>query len=61
MMEQLLPFLDIRGPDGQQFRAELDKDRITIGRFDLFNDIALEPDSLQLVTRKVHCSLGYCI
>jgi DNA-binding winged helix-turn-helix (wHTH) protein len=58
-MEHLLPFIDIRGPDGQQFRVELDKDRITIGRFDLFNDIALEPDPQQLITRKVHCALEH--
>ena len=54
-LDNLLPFLDICGPEGQQFRAELLKDRITIGRFEQFNDVALQPDPQQLITRKVHC------
>lgn len=54
-MEQLLPSLEVRGPDGQHFRVELTKDRITIGRFAAYNDIGLEPDPQQLITRKVHC------
>ena len=56
-MEVLWPFLVITSPDGEQFRAEICTDRVTIGRSDLFNDIALEPDPQQLVTRKVHCVL----
>ncbi len=56
-MEELWPFLLITGPDGEQFRAEMRTDRVTIGRSDLFNDIALEPDPQQLITRKVHCVL----
>lgn len=56
-MEERLPFLLITGPDGEQFRAEVTTDRVTIGRSDLFNDIALEPDPQQLITRKVHCVL----
>ncbi len=56
-METLLPFLEVSGPAGQQFRVELDKDRITIGRFEPFNDVALAPDPQQLITRKVHCSV----
>ncbi|GCE49867.1 transcriptional regulator [Thermosporothrix hazakensis] len=56
-METLFPFLEITGPEKQQFRVELNKDRITIGRFDLFNDVALEPDPQQLISRKAHCLL----
>jgi hypothetical protein len=56
-VDRLLPFLDIAGPDGQQFQAELAKDRVTIGRFAQFNDVALEPDPQQLITRKGHCAL----
>lgn len=56
-METLLPFLDVVGPDEQQFRVELAKDRVTIGRLDLFNDVSLEPDPQQLITRKAHCAI----
>jgi Transcriptional regulatory protein, C terminal len=56
-MDVLWPFLLITGPDEEQFRAELHTDRVTIGRSDLFNDIALEPDPQQLITHKVHCVL----
>lgn len=58
-MEERLPFVLITGPDGNQFRAEVTTDRVTIGRSDLYNDIALEPDPLQLITRKVHCVLAH--
>jgi hypothetical protein len=56
-MEILWPFLLITSPEREQFRAELRTDRVAIGRSDLFNDIALEPDPQQLITRKVHCVL----
>ncbi len=56
-METLLPCLNVRGPDGQHFKVVLEKDRMTIGRFDLYNDIALEPDPQQLISRKVHCAI----
>lgn len=56
-MEECWPFLLITGPDGNQFRVKVTMDRMTIGRSDLFNDIALEPDPQQLITRKVHCVL----
>jgi hypothetical protein len=56
-LEKLLPCLEVQGPDGQQFRVALEKDRVTIGRFDLYNDIALEPDPQQLISRKVHCAI----
>ena len=56
-MDKLLPFLDVSGPDGQQFLVELTKDRITIGRFEQLNDIGLEPDPQKLITRKVHCTV----
>lgn len=56
-MESLLPFFDVTGPNDEHFTVELTKDRMTIGRFELYNDIALEPDPQQLVTRKVHCTI----
>ncbi len=56
-MEELLPFLEVSGPSGQHFRVDLTKERITIGRFDLFNDVALEPDPQHLISRKAQCSL----
>ncbi len=54
-MKSLLPILEVSGPAGEMFDVELDKDRITIGRFAAFNDIGLEPDPQQLVTRRAHC------
>jgi len=54
--DNLLPFLDVCGPDGQQFRVEMLKDYITIGRFEQFNDVALD-DPQRLITRKVHCAV----
>jgi hypothetical protein len=56
-LEEFLPFLEVHGPSGQHFRVDLTKDRITIGRLDLFNDVALEPDPQHLITRKAHCIL----
>jgi len=56
-VDALLPFLEISGPDGQQMHVELSEDYITIGRFERFNSIALQPDPQQLITRKVHCVL----
>jgi len=43
--DNLLPFLDVCGPDGQQFRVEMLKDHITIGRFEQFNDVALHTEA----------------
>src|SRR5437868_9897396 len=56
-LDTLLPFLQVQGPDGQQFSIELAKGRVTIGRFEQFNDVALEPDPQQLITRKAHCAV----
>jgi DNA-binding response OmpR family regulator len=56
-METLLPYLKILGPDGQESTVELTKERVTIGRFRDFNDVSLEPDPQQLVTRKAHCAV----
>jgi hypothetical protein len=54
-----LTFLEVHGPDGQEFEVDLTKDRLTIGRLRDFNDVALEPDPQQLVTRKGHCTVEY--
>lgn len=56
-MNALLPRLKVSGPNGESAEIELSKDRITIGRFAEFNDIGLEPDPQQLITRKAHCAL----
>lgn len=54
-MKGLLPVFEVRGPNGENFTVEVGKDRLTIGRFQEFNDIGLEPDPQQLITRKAHC------
>lgn len=54
-MEHPFPTLDIHGPNGETFTFALTEERITIGRFRDFNDVGLEPDPQQLVTRKAHC------
>jgi len=56
-LDKQLAYLEVRGPDGQEFKLDLEKERVTIGRFHDFNDVALEPDPQQLVTRKVHCAI----
>lgn len=56
-MENLLPYLLVRGPDNQQYRFDLVKERVTVGRFHEFNDVALEPDLQHLVTRQAHCAI----
>jgi DNA-binding winged helix-turn-helix (wHTH) protein len=58
-MSGLLPFLQVHGPDGEEFTVELKKDHLAIGRFAAFNDIGLEPDPQQLITRKAHCSIEH--
>ena len=55
-MSHRLPFLTVLGPDGQAEKIILNKDRVTIGRFAEFNDVALEPDPQQLVSQ-VHCAV----
>jgi hypothetical protein len=49
--------LKVSAPNGETFEIELDADRVTIGRFADLNDIGLEPDPQQLVTRRAHCVL----
>jgi hypothetical protein len=50
-----LPFLEVRGPEGQESTVEITKERLTIGRFRDFNDLPLEDDPQMLVTRIHHC------
>ena len=54
-MDERLAHLQVTDPDGRTRACTLLQDRTTIGRLGDFNDIALEPDPQQLVTRKVHC------
>jgi DNA-binding winged helix-turn-helix (wHTH) protein len=42
---------------GVRFSVEVVKDRITIGRLAQYNDVSLEPDPQQFVTRKMHCAV----
>ena len=51
------PYFEISGPDGESFCVEMQTDRLTIGRYQQFNDIALHPDPQQLITRKAHCTV----
>jgi hypothetical protein len=53
--DALFPYLEVTGPGGEHFRVEITSERVTIGRYKQFNDVALDPDPQQLVTRKVHC------
>ncbi len=55
VMSNIHPVLEVFGPDNETFIVPLEKDHLTIGRFREFNDIGLEPDPQQLVTRKAHC------
>ncbi len=56
-MSKRLPYLLIKGPDGQKDKVYLTEEQMTIGRFAEFNDIALEPDPQQLISRQAHCAL----
>lgn len=56
-MSVQLPFVEVRGPEDQKLTIELTSDRITIGRFREFNDVGLEPDPQQLITRRAHCAI----
>ena len=58
-MSELLPFLEISGPDNQTCLIELTKDRTTIGRFEVFNDIALEPDPKNPTFLQTAHRMGY--
>jgi len=50
------PLLVVHDPDGaERDRVELSGERLVIGRLADVNDISLEPDPDQLVTRKAHC------
>jgi hypothetical protein len=53
--ESVVPAIDVDGPDGQMFTFRVLKDRVTIGRLPDYNDIALQPDPDQVVSRKEHC------
>jgi hypothetical protein len=56
-LKGLLPVLEIHGPNGETAVVDLVKDHVSIGRFHELNDIGLEPDPQQLITRKTHCIL----
>ena len=53
-----LPTLEVFDGDNQLYQTlELKEDRLTIGRLAVYNDLALEPDPQQLISRKGHCAL----
>jgi hypothetical protein len=52
-----LPYLEMLGPEGQHLSVQLSKERIKIGRLSEHNEVALEPDPQQLVTRVAHCAV----
>ncbi len=56
-MSDRTPYLYVTGPDEQQFSVDITAERVTIGRFVEHNDIALQPDPQQLVTRVHHCAI----
>jgi len=59
-MESLssFPTLEVTDPAGQPYQTlELKEDRLTIGRLAVYNDLALELDPQQLISRKGHCAL----
>src|SRR5438128_1296856 len=54
------PYLMITGPDSEETtRYEIQQERVTIGRLEAWNDVALFPDPQQLITRKAHCTIEY--
>lgn len=53
------PYFDIRGLSGDNFQFEVKAEYVTIGRFEQWNDIALNPDPQQLISRKAHCTVEY--
>ena len=54
-MEARLADLVVHGPDGQTFEVPLGHKRVTIGRLPEYNEVALQPDPEQRVTRHAHC------
>lgn len=53
--QALHPYLEVQGPEGERYAVELVRERLTVGRLPNLNDVALDPDPQQLVTRQVHC------
>ncbi len=58
-MSDQLPYFIVTGPGGVSFDFLIDKERVTIGRFSQRNDIALQPDPQQLVSRVAHCVIEW--
>jgi hypothetical protein len=55
-----IPTLEVTDPDGQPYQTlALKEDRLTIGRIAVYNDLALEPDPQQLISRKGYCALEH--
>ncbi len=53
--ERAAPEITVRAPDGSRYATQqLSAPRLTVGRLPELNDLALEPDGDQLVTRKEH-------
>ena len=50
-MDDRRAYLEVAGIDGQMFTVSIADERVTVGRFEEHNDIALQPDPQQLVSR----------
>jgi pSer/pThr/pTyr-binding forkhead associated (FHA) protein len=53
----ILPYIILSTVEGKEHKFPIDKDKIIIGRLNDINDISLQPDPQQLVTRYMHCSI----
>jgi len=51
----LAPYLIFKSLNGDQINFNITNERLLIGRLPDFNDIALHPDTQNLVTRHMHC------
>lgn len=53
--ELLIPHLVLKSITGEQTKFEITNEKLIIGRLSNLNDIALQPDPQNLVTRHMHC------
>jgi pSer/pThr/pTyr-binding forkhead associated (FHA) protein len=51
------PYITITSLNGEQHKISVTKDKILIGRLPDINDISLQPDPQNLITRHMHCSV----
>ena len=56
-LDPRLPYLLVRGPDGETRTFQLTGEPVTFGRLPEYNTVALEPDPERLISRVRHCAL----